>query len=263
MTFMKVLGTEILKLKRSKMPWLTLLFYACFALMAWFVFWMLKNPEAARDLGLIGQKASFVMNGLSADWQGLFTMFAELGVAGGTIILSIAVIYLFGREYAEGTAKNMLALPLPRACFVAAKLLVSALWFALLTAFLIAECLAVGRLLGLGAIPAGLLAREGGNILLAAVLVLALQPLVAWVTVASGGYLAPFGYTIATLLIGNLMIRTLWARWCPWSIVALLGGMAGPRQEDVMLGSYLLLAATFAVGVAGTILHEALADNCQ
>jgi ABC-2 type transport system permease protein len=263
MTFMKVLGTELLKLKRSKVPWLTFLFYAFFALMAWFVFWMLKNPEAAQGLGLIGQKASFAMNGLSADWQGLFAMFAELGVAGGMIILSIIVIYLFGREYVEGTAKNMLALPIPRAHFVAAKLIVTALWFALLTAFLLAECLVVGRLLGLGMPPTELFARESANILVAAILVLALQPLVAWVSVASGGYLAPFGYTIATLLIGNLMIRTLWARWCPWSIVALLGGMAGPREEGVVLGSCLVLAATFVAGFAATILHETLADNCQ
>jgi hypothetical protein len=37
----------------------------------------------------------------------------------------------------------------------------------------------------------------------------------------------------------------------------------GPRQEGVVLGSCLVLAATFAVGVAGTILHQVLADNCQ
>jgi ABC-2 type transport system permease protein len=263
MTFIKVLGTEILKLKRSKMTWLSLLFYVLFALMAWFVFWMLKNPDAARSLGLIGQKASFAMNGLSADWQGLFAMFAELGVAGGMIILSIIVIYLFGREYTEGTAKNMLALPVPRAYFVAAKLCVTALWFALLTAFLLIECLLIGKLLGFGTPSVGLVAKESGNILLAALLVLALQPLVSWVTVLSGGYLAPFGYTMGTLLVGNLMIRTDWAPWCPWSIVALLGGMAGPRQEGVVLGSGLVLVATFAIGVGGTILHQVRADNCQ
>ncbi len=99
--------------------------------------------------------------------------------------------------------------------------------------------------------------------MLAALLVLALQPLVAWVTVASGGYLAPFGYTIATLIVGNLMIRTDWAPWCPWSIVALLGGLAGPRQAGTAAGSCLVLAATFALGLAATILHQARADNCQ
>lgn len=263
MTFLKVLAAEALKLKRSRMTWLSFLFYAFFGSMVWFVVWMIKNPEAARNLGLVGQKASFALNGLSADWKGLFTMVVELGVAGGMIILSLIVIYLFGREYTEGTAKNMLGLPVPRAYFVLAKLCIATVWFALLTAFLIAESLLIGTLLGLGAAPAGLLSSEIGNILVASVLVLALQPLVALVTVMSGGYLAPFGYTLVTLLIGNLMIRTDWARWVPWSIVALLGGMMGPRDENVVLGSVLVLVATFAVGVAGTVLHQELADNVQ
>ncbi len=263
MTFMKVLAAEFLKLRRSRMTWISFVFYAFFGLMAWFVVWMVKNPEAARNLGLIGQKASFALNGLSADWKGLFTMFAELGVVGGMIILSLIVIYVFGREYVEGTAKNMLALPVPRAYFVWAKLCVTILWYALLTAFLIAECFMIGGLLGLGAAPTALAASEIGNLLVASVLVLALQPLVAWVTVLSGGYLAPFGYTLATLLIGNLMIHTGWARWVPWSIVAVLGGMAGPRQEDVILGSCLVLVGTFAIGVAGTVLHQSMADNVQ
>ena len=258
-----VIETELRKLKRSKITWLSFVFYGFFALMAWFVLWIVKNPEAAQGLGLIGQKASFASNGISADWQGLLTFFAEMGMMGGMIVLAFIVIYLFGREYVEGTAKNMLALPIRRGSFVAAKLVVAAAWFALLTLFLVAESLLVGGLLGLGALPPGFLARACEGILFPALLVYALQPLVAWVTVASGGYLAPFGYTIATILVGNLMVRTDWARWCPWSIVALLGGLAGPRQEGVAAGSFLVLAATFALGVAGTDLHLKWADNCQ
>ena len=130
MIFPNVLAGEFLKLKRSKITWLTFVFYAFFGLMSWFIFWMLKNPDGARNMGLIGQKASFAMEGLNADWEGLFTLFTEMGVAGGMIILSVAVIYLFGREYAEGTAKNMLSLPVPRSYFVIAKLLVITVWYA-------------------------------------------------------------------------------------------------------------------------------------
>jgi ABC-2 type transport system permease protein len=263
MIFPNVLAGEFLKLKRSKITWLTFVFYSFFGLMSWFVFWMMKSPDAARSMGLIGQKASFAMEGLTTDWTGLFALFTEMGVAGGMIILSIAVIYLFGREYAEGTAKNMLALPVPRSYFVIAKLLVATVWYALLTIFLLVECLIVGQLLSLGPLEIGLFASEAGNIVIAAIIVLALQPLVAFVTVASGGYLAPFGYTIGTLLIGNLMVRTLWARWCPWSIVALLGGMSGPRETGVVIGSSIVMIVTCAVGLAATIAHQKLADNCQ
>jgi ABC-2 type transport system permease protein len=255
--------TEFMKLRRSKIVWLSFLFYVFFALMSWFVLWIVKNPGAAQGLGLIGQKASFASMGMTADWKGLFAFFAELGTGGGWIVCSILVIFVFGREYAEGTAKNMLALPIPRAHFVWAKLFVTLLWFILLTIFLVVESLIVGKLLGLGTLPKGFLVHESGNLLLSSLLVFALQPLVAWITIASGGYLAPFGYTLATLIIANLMIRTEWARWIPWSIVAVLSGFAGPRQSDIVLGSGLILALTFAAGSAITVLWLRRADNTQ
>jgi len=263
MSFMKTIAAEFLKLKRSKIVWVSALAYVFIAASAYFVLWMAKNPDAARGLGLLGKKADILASGISADWSGLFTLLTEMSVMGGMILCSIIVSYVFGREYAEGTAKNMLALPNRRSDFVLAKLAVAASWYALLTAFLFAEGLLSGALLGLGAPPAAAAAKAAADMLIAAILVTALQPLVALATVGSGGYLAPFGYTIATLILGNLMVRTEWARWCPWSIVALLSGMTGPRQANVVLGSALVMAATFAIGLAGTIAHQERADNCQ
>jgi ABC-2 type transport system permease protein len=263
MSIITVFRTELLKLRRSAILPLSFVFYVFFALMAAFVLWIVKNPESARGLGLVGQKAGFAAGGTTADWQGLYSFFAEMSLMGGMVVLSFIVIYLFGREYVEGTAKNMLALPLPRRRFIEAKLIVAALWNLLLTVFLLVEASAVGALLGFGAPSAGLVAKACGNILLAALLAFALQGLVAWVTVASRGYLAPFGYTIATLLVGNIMARTDWAPWCPWSIVAVLSGLSGPRREGTSLAGCLILAATFALGFALTLRHEERSDNCQ
>ncbi len=263
MSFFKVLGAEVMKLRRSAMIWASLLFYVFFGLMAWFVMWMVKNPEAARSLGLLGQKASFAANGMGPDWASLLVFIAEMSAVGGMVILSIIVAYLFGREYVEGTAKNMLALPVRRGYFLAAKLCIAALWFALLTALIIGEGAIVGVVLRLGPFPLASFLRSSGDIMVASALVFCLQPIVAWITIASGGYIAPFGYTIATILIGNLMVRTDWARWCPYSIVALLGGLTGPRQPGILLGSGLVLAATLALGIVGALLHQSKADNCQ
>jgi ABC-2 type transport system permease protein len=263
MSLMTVFRAELLKLRRSAIVPLSFAFYVFFALMAAFVLWIVNNPDAARGLGLVGQKASFAASGMTADWRGLYSFFAEMSLMGGMIILSFIVIYLFGREYVEGTAKNMLALPVPRRRFIAAKLLVAALWYAHLTAFLLAEAYATGRILGLGAPVARLIAKESGAILVAALLAFSLQGLVAWVTVASRGYLAPFGYTIATLLVGNLMVRTDWAPYCPWSIVAVLSGLSGPMQGGTGPVGCLILAATFVLGFAMTLRHEERADNCQ
>jgi ABC-type transport system involved in multi-copper enzyme maturation permease subunit len=263
MSIVKVIRTELLKLRRSPIVPLSFALYAFFALISWFVLWIVKNPEAAAGLGLVGQKAGFAANGLGADWRGLFTFVSEMNVMGGAIVLSFIVIYLFGREYVELCAKNMLALPVPRRLFVETKLIVAAAWFILLTALLLAETLAVGALLGLGTPDAGTQVKEGAGILLAAFLSVALQGLVAWVTVASRGYLAPFGYTMATLIVGSLMARTDWAPWCPWSITAAMSGLTGPRRQGESLGGFIILAATFALGFALTLLHEEKADNCQ
>lgn len=254
---------ECLKLKRSKVVWVSALAYVFIAATIYFVLWIAKNPEAARGLGLMGKKADILASGISVDWSGLFALLTEMSVMGGMILYSIIVIYVFGREYAEGTAKNMLALPNRRGDFVLAKLALAAAWYALLTAFLFAEGLLAGALLGLGAPPSSALAGAAADLLVAAIAATALQPLVALVTAGSGGYLAPFGYTVATLVLANLMARTEWARWCPWSIIALLSGMTGPRRADVVLGSALVLAGTFAIGLACTIVQQERADNCQ
>jgi ABC-2 type transport system permease protein len=263
MKFRTVLGTELLKLRRSWITRLSFLFYAFFGLIAWFMLWIARNPGAAQGLGLVGQKANFASAGLSADWTGLLFFLAEMNVAGAMIIFSFIVIWLFGREYVEGTAKNLLALPVPRSRFVLAKLCVALGWCALLTLFLALESLVVAAALGLGAPPAGLFGREIGNMFLAALLVFALEPITAWITVASANYLAPFGYTMATLIVANLMAHTGWARWCPWSAVALLGGLAGPRDTAMTLSCGIVIAVAFAAGLAAALLHQSRADNAQ
>lgn len=67
-----------------------------------FMLWMMKEPEAAKRLGLI--------------------------------VASIIAVFVFGREYAESTAKNILALPVSREFFVLAKTVVVGTWFLALAA---------------------------------------------------------------------------------------------------------------------------------
>ena len=138
MRFPSVVATEFMKLRRSKVTWMTFAAYAFMAAMAGFFMWMTKNPGMARNLGLIGQKANFAFGGGATDWPAFLPFIVEMGAIGGLIMSSVIVAFVFGREYTEGMAKNMLALPIPRSWFVLGKLVVSAAWFALLTLWLIA-----------------------------------------------------------------------------------------------------------------------------
>src|SRR5665811_658605 len=73
----------------------------------------LPSPRArAESLGLLGTKADLA--GLEANWAAYFEFLTQMAGIAGMILLSVIASYVFGREYAEGTAKNMLALSVPR-----------------------------------------------------------------------------------------------------------------------------------------------------
>ncbi len=172
---------------------------------------------------------------------------------GGMLLLAFIVAYLFGREYDDATAKNMLALPVGRHWFVVAKLIVAAVWWVALVAIVLAEAFAIGFMLGLPGFSAGLATSGVGNALLAAGISFLLAPVIAWISVWSRGGAAPIGFAIAMLAAGNLFGRTGWAVYFPYSIVPLLIGMVSDPLATLPPASYVVLAATFVAGVAATI----------
>jgi len=259
--FGQVLTTEFQKLRRSKVTWLSWLAFSIMPLAGGLFMWIVQEPQRAAELGLLGQKARFV--GVTADWPSYFTMLNQEACAGGMVLLSIIVAYVFGREYSERTAKNLLALPVPRHWFVVAKLAVILVWFGILTLLLIAEGLLVGTLLGLPGFSISLAVSSGGNILLAGLVGYLLVPVVAWIATLGRGYLAPIGFTLFMLVMGNALGMTGWGKWFPWSIVPMLAGMAGPRVEVLAPGSLVVVGLTFVAGVAATIWQLRYADNAQ
>ena len=76
-------------------------------------------------------------------------------------------------------------------------------------------------------------------------------------------YLAPIGFTIFMLLLGNIFGATGWGKWFPWSIVPMLAGMAGPRVEVLAPGSLVVVGLTCVAGVAATICQIRYADDTQ
>jgi len=258
--FGQVLTTEFLKLRRSAVPWGTLGGLSMGPLGLALFMWILREPGRAASLGLLGTKAN--LSGLEATGPAYLSTLAIIFGVGGMVLLPFIVAFVFGREYVESTAKNMLALPVARPWFVVAKLLVAAVWWLVLVVVVLAEGVAVGLALGLPGFSAGTVLTAVGSSLLAATISLLLAPIIAWATIASRGYMGPIAFAFAGMALGNVFGKTGWAQWFPWSIVPLLVGLVGTPQS-LPAGSYLVLAATFAVGVAATIATMQYADNAQ
>jgi ABC-2 type transport system permease protein len=256
----QVLLTEFLKLRRARVTWATLAAMSLAPLGISLFMWILREPGRAAQLGLLGAKAN--LSGLEATWPSFASMLTLVVGMMGMVVLPFVVAYVFGREYAEGTAKNLLALPAERHWFVVAKLVVAAVWWLVLVAAVLAEAFALGSALGLPGFSAGVALGAIRSALVAALIAYLIVPLVAWATIAGRGYLPPIGFALATLALGNLFGKTGWAEWFPWSVIPLMIGTVG-QPKTLPAGSYVVVAATFAAGVAAAIWQIRRADNAS
>src|SRR5215216_4843533 len=129
--FSAALFTEAVKMRRSKVPLLTAIGFSIAPLVGGLFMIILKDPEAARSMGLISAKAQLTAG--TAEWSTLFNMLAQATAVGGAIVFAIFTAWIFGREFSDHTAKELLALPTSRETIVAAKFVVTAIWTLVLT----------------------------------------------------------------------------------------------------------------------------------
>lgn len=259
--FGTTLVTELLKLRRAKVHWFTLAALTTGVLGLALLIWIVKEPGRAAQLGLLGAKADF--SGLEPTWPAFAGFLSQIVGTGGMMLLAFIVAFVFGREYDEGTAKNMLALPVARHWFVIAKLIVVAVWWFSIVIAMLAESVLVGIALGLPDFTAGVVIEMVSNTLLAAAISYLLVPVVAFVTIWSRGYMGPLGFALGTLLAGNLFGSTGWAPWFPWSIVPLLVGSVGAPVSGLPFGSYVVVVGTFVAGVVASIMMVRRSDLAQ
>ena len=220
--------------------------------------WIVREPGRAAQLGLLGTKANLA--GLEATWPAYFSMLTLVVGMGGMLLLAFIVAYVFGREYAEGTAKNLLALPVGRHWFALAKLVVVAVWWVLLVVAVLVEAFAIGLALGLPGFSAALAVGTVRDALLAAAVAYLLAPVVAWIATLGRGYMPPLGFALAMLALGQVFSKTGWATWFPWSIVPLYIGTVGQRVGNTRAGQPRRRRAHVPRGHRG---HDRAAALCR
>lgn len=143
----QAIWVETLKARRSRMPLFTGLAFMLVPLFGAFFMLILKDAELARRAGIISAKAQ-VMTG-AADWPSFLDLLAQAVATGGIILFSFIGSWVFGREYADRTLKDLLALPTSRAAIVLARFVVVFAWSAILAAAVHLVGLGVGFAVGL------------------------------------------------------------------------------------------------------------------
>lgn len=253
------LWTEALKVRRSRMPWLTALAGAMVPLVGGLFMVILRDPELARRNGLLATKAQ--LSAGTADWPTYWGLLAQAIAVGGFGLFGLVAIWVFGREYADRTADDLLALPTARATVVGAKFIVIALWAAAITALISLLGLGIGAAVRLPGYSAMRAAQAAARIAVTAGLTVALVTPLAWAASAGRGYLPAVGALCVLVVLAQLVAAAGWGGAFPWSVPALISGLAGPDAARVATGSYLLVLLTGVAGVAGTLAWWQYADH--
>ena len=249
---------ELRKAIRSRMPWMTALGFLVMPLASAFIMFIYKDPEFAQNAGLISAKANLMAG--AADWPTYLSMLAQATAIGGILLFSLVCSWVFGREFADGTLKDLLALPVARSSILLAKFFVVAAWSAALTMEVCIVGLVMGALIKLPQGSFGVIFQGSALLAITACLVIAVVLPFALFASVGRGYLLPVGFAMLALLLANVIATLGWGSLFPWSVPALYAGMGG-QDSHLPAISYWIVVLTGLAGMIGTDLWWRLADQ--
>ena len=259
--FPAALFAETLKMLRSKVPLFTTIGFFILPLVGGLFMIILKDPEAAKSMGLISTKAQITAG--TADWSAFFSLLTQGTAIGGAILFAIVTTWVFGREFSDHTVKELLALPTPRETTVTAKFIVIIVWTLALTLVTFLIGLIIGTLVSIPGWSGELLGISFVGVLGSTLLNMLLLPYVALLASTGRGYIPPFGWTILMVALAQIAIVMGWGDWFPWAVPGLFSGAAGPRSELLGTHGYIIVVIASVIGVVATFYWWRTADQTR
>lgn len=251
---------ECMKLRRSKILWITILFFTFIPFMMSLMFFVQKHPELAAKLGMIGTKATIIRLG-KADWSSYLGFLTQVMATVGLMGFGFVTSWVFGREFADHTVKDILALPVKRSFIVISKFIVVAIWCVLLILIFWFFGFIFGKIIDISGWTSDSIIQYSITYTKTSLLTILLCTPVAFLASYGRGYLLPMGFVILTLLMANFTGLVGLGPYFPWAIPGLLSVPAGTEGLQLVFGSYLILVFTSILGYAGTIAWWRFADQ--
>lgn len=256
--FRGALWVELRKVRRSKMLWVTALGFELVPAAGALFMLILKNPEWAMRSGIISTKARLLAG--TADWSSYLSLLEQAIGAAGLVIFGLITVWVIGREYAERTAADLMALPTSRTTIVWAKFTVIFAWSAALAAAVMVIGMAIGYLLGLPSAGPEVYAQWWRVTPVAALLSILLVTPFGWLASVGRGYLGAVGGIFLVLVLAQLTSILGRGEFFPWAVPILYTGAAGP---DTVIGpvSFMIVVITSLAGLGATLWYWARADQ--
>ncbi len=254
------LWVEILKVGRSKMFVGTIVVFTFIGIIMGLLMFVAQHPEIAGKTPTLSAKASAVGKG---DWPSFLGFLVQTILALGAMGFGVVTSWIFGREFSDRTAKDLLALPVSRFTIVSAKFVVVLAWNVALSGLLLTGGLLTAGALHIPGWSGDLMGPFLGTFTKSACLTILLCTPVAFLAGIGRGYLLPIGFVILTLILTQLagVGMPSAAQYFPWAFPAICSGAAGAALPHPGPVGWAIYCATVLIGYFGTAAWWHFADH--
>lgn len=250
---------EILKNKHSPIHWISFVAFALAPIFGGIIMFLIRSRGLDGLSGALRAKSEVLS--IAADWPSYLSILTQAVGVGGILIFGFITSWLFGREFSDGTIKDLIALPVSRADILNAKFIYSTAWSLALVISNLLLGLLIGFLLGLPGWDWSFITRALNHYLLTTFLIILLNTPVAFFALWGKGYLSPLGLVAIMLVMSQILGALGVGHYFPWAVPGLYSGSGGTGYRSQLNHmSYALLLLTSISGYVGTIVYWSKAD---
>lgn len=258
---LEALHAEFLKNRYATILWATFIAFGIAPVMGGVFILIIQDPEALAKTGGLAAKTQ-AMN-FAANWKSYIGLLTQAVGVGGVMVFGFVASWVFGREYSDGTAKDLLSLPTSRTTILNAKFLVYVIWCFVLSVSNLLLGFLIGLMLHLPTPEAGILFPLLYDYFITTLLTVLIGVPIAFFAVWGKGYLAPLGFVALTLVFAQVIAATGYGSYFPWSIPGLFSGSGGEYKMLLDFYSYIILALTSIAGYFATVMYWKNADQTK
>lgn len=256
---MKVIHTELIKLKNANIVWVSLIAFALAPFMGAVFILIMRDPAALANDGALSLKIEAM--GIKPDWNAYLGILTQAIGVGGVLVFGFVASWIFGREYSDGTVKDLLSLPSSRTSILNAKFIIYAFW----SIGLCISNLLIGLILGYFLQLPSLDMIEIFNHLViyinTTLLTIFLGTPIAFFALRGKGYLAPLGFVALTLVMAQIIAASGYGAYFPWAVPGLYSGVSPEYRESINVISYAIVFFTGIIGYFATIFYWKYSDQ--
>jgi ABC-type transport system involved in multi-copper enzyme maturation permease subunit len=257
----QALQAEFIKNKYSTILWVTFIAFGLAPLMGGVFILIIQDPEALAKAGGLATKAQ-AMN-FEVNWKSYLGLLTQAVGVGGVLVFGFVASWVFGREYSDGTAKDLLSLPISRTKILNAKFVVYVIWCLVLAVSNLLIGLLIGTILQLPTPETNILVPLLTDYFITTLLTISIGVPIAFFAIWGKGYLAPLGFVALTLVFAQILAATGYGSYFPWSVPGLYSGAGGEYKKLLDSYSYLTLILTCIAGYFATVIYWTTADQTK